>query len=334
MIIKKFVSATLLFVCLGLEAQVPRKVIVEHFTNTVCSVCANRNPGFRNNLQATDSLLYISYHPSSPYPTCVMNLQNKKENDDRTRFYGVYGSTPRLVIQGSVIPAAANYAAPALFTPYLNQTSPFSMRLLQYKKPNVGIIAKVVIKAEATHQYEEGRLYFAVAEDTIDYAAPNGEKKHYNVFREALTDSNGILLQLPKQVGDSIIFTITSPLKPAWDIDKVILFSILQELDTKKVIQAEMSKAEQSDKQLGIESIKSLNNIRVYPNPSYKTLHFKSADRPTRTVEIIDPYGAIILTEENVSGEIDISSLPDGIYMLRLQDEDYTTCTRFQKISP
>jgi hypothetical protein len=32
------------------HAQVTKKIIVEHFTNTKCSVCASRNPGFHTNL--------------------------------------------------------------------------------------------------------------------------------------------------------------------------------------------------------------------------------------------------------------------------------------------
>lgn len=49
--------------------QVPKKVLVAHFTNTRCSVCASRNPGFFNNLdnQNNGDLIHIAYHPSRPY---------------------------------------------------------------------------------------------------------------------------------------------------------------------------------------------------------------------------------------------------------------------------
>tara|TARA_B110000285_G_C15096412_1_gene602244 strand:+ start:1583 stop:1825 length:243 start_codon:yes stop_codon:yes gene_type:complete len=78
---------------------VVKKVLVEHFTYTRCSVCASRNTGFITNLNAQSDVVHISYHPSSPYSNCQFNQYNLQENDDRTKYYGVFGSTPRLVIQ-------------------------------------------------------------------------------------------------------------------------------------------------------------------------------------------------------------------------------------------
>src|SRR5688572_14710898 len=86
-------------------AQTPRQVIVEHFTNTRCSICASKNPGFYSLLHGSyPQVLHIAYHPSAPYSNCYFSLQNPTENNSRTNYYGVYGSTPRAVIQGNVIP--------------------------------------------------------------------------------------------------------------------------------------------------------------------------------------------------------------------------------------
>jgi hypothetical protein len=51
------------------QGQVAKKIIVEHFTNTKCSICASRNPGFHTNLSANPTVQSISIHPSSPYST-------------------------------------------------------------------------------------------------------------------------------------------------------------------------------------------------------------------------------------------------------------------------
>src|SRR5580765_1346486 len=104
---------------------VPRTTVVEHFTNTFCSVCASRNPGFYSNLAAFPDVLHISIYPSAPYPACPFNQMNKAEQDARANYYGVLGATPRLVINGTPISANTQYTDPAIFG--AGQTSDFAM---------------------------------------------------------------------------------------------------------------------------------------------------------------------------------------------------------------
>ena len=85
-------------------AQVEQKVIIEHFTNTRCGTCANKNPAFYETLANYPQVLHVAYHPSSPYANCAFNQQNKEDNDARTHFYNIYGGTPRAVVQSDVIP--------------------------------------------------------------------------------------------------------------------------------------------------------------------------------------------------------------------------------------
>jgi len=82
-----------------MTAQVQKNVVVEHFTNTRCGICASRNPGFFTNLNNNPDVIHLAIHPSSPYSSCVFNQHNSVDNDDRTNYYGIYGGTPRLVVQ-------------------------------------------------------------------------------------------------------------------------------------------------------------------------------------------------------------------------------------------
>src|SRR5260221_7207968 len=96
--IKLFIISLLSqFICQLSLAQVAKKIIVEHFTNTDCSICAALDPGFYANLNAHPGVLHLSIHPSAPYPNGLLYKQNATANDARTNYYGVYGSTPRLV---------------------------------------------------------------------------------------------------------------------------------------------------------------------------------------------------------------------------------------------
>ena len=157
--------------------QVPKKTIVEHFTNTKCSICASRNPGFYNNLNGQTDVLHLAIHPSSPYSGCLLYNQNATANDARTNYYGIYGTTPRLVINGNVIPASANYSSSSIFTPYLGLTSPASIRIVQEKFSTDSIRATVIIKTEAVNSLGALSLFVALAEDTVFYTGSNGDSR-------------------------------------------------------------------------------------------------------------------------------------------------------------
>lgn len=84
--------------------------------------------------------------------------------------------------------------------------------------------------------------------------------------------------------------------------------------------------------------------IRVFPNPAGEWLFVSDmgeGDRPVcvkpRKFHICDLYGRVLLLSESISAlpaRIDISSLPDGMYLLRMTSEDGEPGTaRFVKIS-
>ncbi len=330
---KHIVLLGILGFCMSLPAQVPKKVIVEHFTNTLCSVCAGRNPGFRNNLNAQDSnVLYISYHPSSPYVNCIMNKSNVRENDGRTKFYGVYGSTPRLVIQGSVIPVNANYNVQGLFDPYLNQTSPVSMRIRRLMLTDEMMVFRIVIKTVAAHSLDRAKLYVALAEDTIDYNAPNGEKKHYHVFRKAIYDSTGLSLNIPANINDSIIKTITTPIPSGWKAVNLMQFAILQDSASKQVIQAAALKAE-GGPGLGIKASSLTGYLTVYPNPAGGMLfvNIPVEELDDAITNILDMTGRPVFSGRLEKDHLDISALEDGIYMIRIHSSRFSGTALFRK---
>ena len=89
---KNFLAFVLLFVSVAGFSQSPKQVVIEHFTNTKCSICASRNPGFYSVLANYPQVIHIAYHPSAPYQNCYFNLQNKPENDARTNYYNTYAT--------------------------------------------------------------------------------------------------------------------------------------------------------------------------------------------------------------------------------------------------
>ncbi|MFI5205200.1 MAG: hypothetical protein ACHQF2_11950, partial [Flavobacteriales bacterium] len=74
------------------QAQAPRFVLFEHFTQASCGPCAAQNPGFESSILIPnpDIVRHIAFHTSWPGVDPMYNY-NSVEIDARTTFYGVTG---------------------------------------------------------------------------------------------------------------------------------------------------------------------------------------------------------------------------------------------------
>lgn len=296
-----------------------QSVLVEHFTNTLCSICASRNPGFYQNLQSQQDVLHIAYHPSSPYAACILNKHNKTENDDRTIYYGVYGGTPRLVINGVVQSSSTNYASAAIFNPFKNITADV---LLKANQVIVGDSIKsfVTIKRLTNQALSNLKLQILYVEDTLFYNAPNGESKHFDVFRKSASGWQGLTVNIPAQINDSVVIQTSTAINTAWNKDRIYTLAFLQNTDNKQIINT--SKSVGSDK-IGT-SIEKVNALlaKVYPNPFADVLQIDLVKPMTSYLKILNRLGEVVFTTTLISSKsIDISHLPQGIYFLSIENE-------------
>lgn len=314
-------------------AQIPKKVVVEHFTNTKCSICAGRNPGFYSNLNNQQNVLHLAIHPSSPYPACVLSQHNVTENDARTNYYGVYGSTPRLVIQGVAIATSANYSSASIFTPYLNQLSPASIKITQAKYGNDSIRSRVVIKTEGTHTLGALKLFVALAEDTVFYTGSNGESMHFDVFRKSLSGASGIAVTLPATIGDSVVFSMASTANTAWNFSRIFTMAILQDATTREVVQSEMAAAG-SDQSvptgIGITSAATSPIVRFINDNFQKNIAiWEGWQNGNSDFTLYDITGRKLL-RETVDSRFKIiaaNELTDGIYIYAIRSKEVTLKT-------
>jgi len=320
----------LLLTCLtgGLRAQpVPRVVVVEHFTNTLCSVCASRNPGFYANLRQQAGALHIAYHPSSPYRACLFSQQNTAENDARTNFYGVYGGTPRLVINGLEIPAGQDYATPALFAPFQGQTSSLAVSVTLVPAGADSITATVRVETRAPHSYGTLSLYLALAEDTVSYAAPNSEQRHFDVFRKSFTGINALAFSPGAAVGSVVVIERTIYRNPGWVSRRLYALALVQEA-SRALVQAGASA------RLGTVTATSAGTaaatgLQVYPNPAGDEVSV-NADFQDFRLEIYNSLGQHVQTQyvEGKLSTLSIGRFAPGPYLLRAigpDGRDYRT---------
>jgi hypothetical protein len=315
--IKQFLFIT--FIGFGLFVQAQNKVILqEHFTNTLCSVCASRNPGLYTNIRTQQDVLHVSYYPSSPYPACILNQHNKTENDARTNFYGVYGSTPRIVLNGVVQPSSTNYASVDIFTPFKSIAADLSISIQQTLESDL-IKSKVWVKRLTNKLYSNLKLQVMYVEDTLFYNAPNGESQHYDVFRKSANGIQGIDINLPSNIGDSILLLSQTAINSAWNKNRIYTLAFVQDGADKTILNT----AKSATNKLSSSGIKNLSDlgIKVYPNPATAHLNIELSNNENTNVSLINILGELVLFEQlNNSKCLEISSLNKGLYFLEIEN--------------
>ena len=303
-------------------AQVPLNSVVESFTNTQCSICASRNPGFHSNVVAHPSITLLTVNPSAPYAGCILSKQNKVDNDNRTSWYGIYGSTPRLTINGNVISASANYSDPALFSAYIGLTTPFSMRIEQSNYGKDSIKAKVIIK-KVVATTSDVRLFIGLVEDTIFVNGGNGELRHYNVLRKSLTGASPLFISMAMPLGDSVIVEMTGTAATFWDMNRMFAMAILHENSTNKVVQSAKTSPM---KTASIANVAKTLDFNFSPNPATNTLKINTASQEKISYQLYNMLGLSLVDNSFTNTtSINVANLPNGFYVLKLMSENGAT---------
>ncbi|RME99916.1 MAG: T9SS C-terminal target domain-containing protein [Bacteroidetes bacterium] len=330
---KQLLIFSMILMAGGLLAQeVAKRVVVEHFTNSRCGICANRNPGFYQNLEAHPDVIHISIHPSRPYSSCLLHQHNSSENDARTNYYGILGSTPRLVIQGTPISVSTNYGDASIFTDVANETTPVSITLYQVKE-NDQLQVDVVIKAEADNNIGTANLFLAAAEKLVNYNAPNGESEHHDVFRRTFTDNpQGLAVAIPAIAGEQLVARYTVAADEAWVFDQMFVVAILNDATDRKVIQAAATDPSDNSPLSSTQDLQPLD-VQFFPNPVHDHLEVRlPGNLSTAQAQLVDVTGRIVLQTPVRTGEpINLAQLPAGSYWLKIRTENMTAVRQIVK---
>lgn len=294
------------------SSQVVRNNLVEHFTNTNCSICASLNPGIRASLQSHSDVLSISFHPSSPYPACFFSNQNPVENDGRTNFYGIYGSTPKLMVNGVLTSPAA---LDTTLTNLNSGMSNFEMHATQLLLNPDSAFVMVTVKKVAFDTLSQARLFSGVKEDTIMRLTPNGELIHENVFRKSLSSLDGILINLPTSINDSIVFSYSYLIDTTWNATRLQCIAVLQHPGSKEIVQAtESVNVSLIPTRLDIANEDIINLV---PNPSAGKLYIQSGHL-FNEFEVLNLEGRKLQSGQIFSNQLNLEMLPNGIYFIQL----------------
>lgn len=302
-------------ISISLFSQVEKKIIVEHFTNTRCSTCASQNPGLYQVLDDYPGVMHIAYHPSSPYPDCKFNQHNPQENDNRAYFYGVYGATPRAVLSGEVIPFQNPLVKPEQIDAQLNGSSDYKVTMTKTELAFNGYKITMEIERVSGNEFETILVYAGLAEKEVNYQAPNGEDVHHDVFRKVIFFDTASI----NPVGQKKIIEYEYNTNTAWDENQIYAFSVLHNYSTNKVIQSGSSIEGASA--IGKIKINELSTV-LFPNPGAGIFNIKAEYlNQFKKIEFFDLVGNKVRAFTGTSN-LDISDLPEGIYFVKLTEEN------------
>lgn len=315
--LKKFIFLFLISTGNVAFSQINKTPVVEHFTNTSCSICAANNDGFYNVLANHPNALHISFHPSKPYASDFFNQQNKSENDERTIFYNIFGSTPRLVVNGSLIQSSS---LNSVLTNVSSEMSAYSIDSRQIRSGNADFKVEIVIKKLAADTSSIAYLFCGVVEDTIYQTTNNGEKVHYNVFRKSLTQNN-YQIGLPAGIGDSVLVKFDFTGDSGWDNDRLHSVSILHKTDGSVINSSKTVNSIQNGTANGPVSLK-VKPFHFNPNPNSTGILYSGQD--LETLNVYSTNGELISSFTNIKKgqNILIDNLKSGMYFLAGGNKD------------
>jgi len=310
---RKLVLACLLFFAASSFAQVPKTVLVEHFTNSYCSVCASRNPGLFANLANFPNALHLSYHPSSPYKQCPLNQYDKEGNDGRTNHYSIYGSTPRVVANGVPLSPQTSLASSQFIDDIKNEMSDYSIEVNWSQiGPTDSIRIDVRVKLESANSQTKGQLFVGLFQDTVYMISQNGEENPPHVYRGGPLGLK--LINLPTTLGSTEITRIM--MAPLSGLEDVPLYAAA-------IVTNGMGEYEQSARSASHSSLPTLlkehseQAFTLYPNPSNGAV-FHSLDADI-AVRIMDYTGKSYFEGLWMRSTALPSKLKAGIYLIEVE---------------
>jgi len=304
----------------SLFAQQPVKkyVLIEHFTNSRCGVCASRNPAFFSLIEQAQNaanIHHLAVHPSFPYSNCVFHQANTADNTALVNRYSIFG-TPTVVLNGTVNPSGASLLTQGTLNTYLNQTSPLHVKVTEN---NTGPTRTVNISARTVGSVPSGqyKLYVVLAEKTINLTTPNGEKVHHNVMRDLISSDDFT----PAVLGNTVDLSYTYTPNAAWNANELYILAFIQNTVTKEIINS----GTRFDPAVSGTREAAPQQISIQPNPAQDFAYTQVSDDAVKQVEMFSVSGqrTVLSFQEQAGGQVElpVAALTPGVYFVKMTGE-------------
>ncbi len=225
----------------AVNAQCPKYVLFEHFTQASCGPCAAQNPAFKTTILDANpqKARHIAVHTSWP-GTDPMYTANTVDNGGRTTYYSVTG-VPHLKLLGN-----RKAGAPSAFTQadvdfFWSEGSPVKITVSEVDNGSTRTVT-ATIKTVGVQPAGSYNILGAIIQRNRTYGSPpgsNGETYFPNVFLDMLQSAtNGQAITIPTQGNTTTWgpFTYNESLSTVASELGVVVF--IQNNATKEVLQS------------------------------------------------------------------------------------------------
>ncbi len=324
-----FSSWLVIFLLVNLSSQNPKRYIfLEHFTNTVCGICATKNPPLFDKIaQYQNDIHHISIHPPVPYTTCEFYNENTFENEALAIPYGING-TPKLYMWGNFV--STNILLPdAALQDAFNQTSPISVIVSESGTTQRNVEVDITAYEDLPNG-NDYRLFVAMVERNVNYNAPNGESVHHNVFRKLLTPETGVPIDVLAS-GESYNFESVFDVSPNYVEEEIYAIAWVQIFETKEIVNsgASYDMIINSNENKFVEA-----SVFIYPNPTSELLNIDAGEINIEKILVRNIDGKISMEINELSNNksIDISHLSSGVYFVSIFTTDGISTKKITKL--
>jgi hypothetical protein len=329
--------------------MVLRRPLYEDFSSKECGPCASWNdfilPHVRDNWAANtpagniSAIYYMQDFPGTPDPSY------NADSETRYGYYGVSG-IPEDFVDGwlnmSGLIFDDDWRQPATYSDWDYEETP-SFIELTVNATKTGTLLDVSVDVNPLQDIPSAnlKLHIAVVEAHYsDIAGFNGETDFYYVMRKMLPNGSGTSIGALTQydvvtVDESYTFTVGGVTSGSYNIwqgmNNIQVVAFVQDDVTQEVYQTAIN----TNWVAGETENDELLSV-VYPNPTNSELNIDFNRDITEPVDITltDLQGKVMLaTSRNEVNKIqlDISDLPDGVYVLTMSGETYNDTQKIVK---
>lgn len=325
---KQFYSlfSFILFVSVCLNAQAPRRVLVEEFTQASCPPCAVYNPGFHKiiftpgNESKVSLLCYQTSWPGSD----PMNAQNPTDVANRVTYYGV-NAVPDCLADGGVTKAGTPIFHgnivdfnQGIIDSRSSESSPLELTVnhnLRVKLDSVSFTVTVK-NVSSSVLIDENTLHLALIEKVVDFKTPpgtNGEMEFFSVTRKMVPNSGGTKVgSLDPGASKEFNFTIAIPAY-IYNLRNLGAIAFVQHTAKKEILQSAESYPKALPAGSAYVDLEASSNIVGYtglcdPNITLKVDLLNKGTDSVKTISI-----DLILNSVKVTGQTALAvNIPAG----------------------
>ncbi len=321
----RFLAFCLLIVCSSqVSGQTARYVLVEHFTNTWCPICASRNPELQDLIQKyAKNVHHISIHPPYPYSGCPLYQYNRTDNQERATFYKIFGS-PSIVVNGGNVKGGSPLISEEDLKKEIARTSSIAV-LVTESGSGANRSATITVKPTSAVNGDL-RLVVALIERNLRFTASNGELDHYNVLRKYLITAAGQKITIPDATEKKYVYNFKD--SSGWKPEQLYVLAFVQNAGTNEVLNS----GTKFDLSTGLTPSLSIFPLRVFPTLTKDLLFVDLPSAHETTWDIINTQGQVMLKGSMGGSKVNsiaVNNLVQGVYVIKMRDMNKVYSAKF-----